>query len=310
MALPDFVPPMLARIGEAFDSDEHVFEPKWDGFRALAFIGASGVRVLSRRKNDLTIRYPETSVLRALPDGTLLDGELVCMRDGRVDFEAMLKREQARDVRIQKLAAELPVAFAAFDVLYERSTSRMGEPLRDRRERLRELLETVDDPRVVLTEGIVGSGKLFFEQSVGMGLEGMVAKELSSAYEPGQRSGTWTKVKKGEQILCVIIGYQVDDDGGLKNVVVASNQLDGTLRCVGKAGSGLGEATRDQLQDALDRIRRASPLVPCDYRARWTEPMLFCKVNILGWTSSGTMREPVFAGLTTSLTDADLPGDV
>ena len=77
---------MLARLGDAFDSDEHLFEPKWDGFRALAFVERSGVRVLSRRRNDLTPRYPEVDALRAFPPGTLLDGELVCVRDGRVEL--------------------------------------------------------------------------------------------------------------------------------------------------------------------------------------------------------------------------------
>lgn len=310
MALPEFVAPMLARIGEAFDSETHVFEPKWDGFRALAFVEASGLRVLSRRQNEFTPRYPETQVLRALPAGTLLDGELVCMRDGRVDFEAMLKREQAREGRIRQLAAELPVAYAVFDVLYEGFESRMGEPLAVRRERLRDLVAAIDDPRLVLTEGVIGEGRLFFEQSTGMGLEGMVAKDLSSVYEPGRRSGAWTKVKRGQEILCVIIGYQADDTGDLKSLAVASNQLDGTLRPVGRVGSGLGARARAELQNALDRIRRSTPLVPCDDDARWTEPALFCTVRFLDWTSSGTMREPVFVGLTSSLTDAGLSGEV
>lgn len=301
---------MLARQGEAFDSDAHLFEPKWDGFRALAFVEASGVRVVSRRRNDFTPRYPETDVLRALPPGTLVDGELVCVREGRVDFEAMLQREQARGLRIQTLAGMLPVTFVAFDLLYHAADPLLGEPLAERRKRLEGLVAHVDDPRLLLSEGVIGPGRAFFEETRRLGIEGMVAKELASPYEPGQRSGAWTKVKKGERIPCVIIGYARDDEGGMRSLIVASDQRDGTLRYVGRVGSGLSEILRARLQARLDTLRRSEPIVACDYDGVWVEPTLFCLVKFQDWTSSGTMRAPVFERLSEGLTEGDTAGEV
>ena len=298
MALPDFVAPMLARAGPAFDSPDHLFEPKWDGFRALAFVEEGGVRLVSRRRNDFTPRYPEAEALRALPVGSLLDGELVCMGTQGPDFEAMLQREQARGPRIGALARALPVTYVAFDLLYAGGTSRLRDPLKERRRRLEDLVAPIRDERVVLSTGVVGGGTLFFARTGELGLEGMVAKDLTSPYEPGKRTGAWIKVKSGGRVLCAVIGYTLNEEGAFKSLVLASNDPEtGALRCVGRVGSGLTEEMRRFLQERLDTVRRPSPLVACEYAARWTEPTVYCQVRFQSWTSSGTLRAPVFDGL-------------
>ena len=109
-SLPDFVPPMLAKLGVPFDSGEHLFEIKWDGIRALTFVEGGQHRMLTRSRNELTARYPELESLARLPEGTVLDGELVALRDGRPDFRAVMSREHARNPRrIQALARDAPV---------------------------------------------------------------------------------------------------------------------------------------------------------------------------------------------------------
>ena len=119
MALPDFIPPMLSKIGSPFDSDEHLFEIKWDGIRALASIEMGTYRLQSRRASDLLPRYPELSFLADLEPGLVLDGELVVLKNSLPDFSAVLRREQARSsMRIRSLARSTPVTYVIFDLLY------------------------------------------------------------------------------------------------------------------------------------------------------------------------------------------------
>ena len=185
---------MLARIGRPFDSDEHLFEIKWDGIRALAFVEGGDCRLVSRRRNDLTERYPECDVLAKLPPGCVLDGELVVLKDGRDDFESVLSREQARDPhRVRMLARALPISYVVFDVLYEGFEPVMKEPLEARRERLRALLASLSSPHVVFSDGVVGAGEAFFAAATLQGHEGVVAKRLDGRYQPGARPDTWRK---------------------------------------------------------------------------------------------------------------------
>src|SRR6187200_1175466 len=97
--LPAFVEPMLAKPGKPFDSDQHLFEIKWDGTRALAFIDRRGHQLLNRRRVDMTDRYPEMAFLSTLPKGTIIDGEMVVLRNGKPDFNALQSREHARSAR-------------------------------------------------------------------------------------------------------------------------------------------------------------------------------------------------------------------
>lgn len=277
---------MLARAGRAFDSDEHLFEIKWDGFRAQALIEASGYRLLSRRWTDFTPRYTELAFLRDLPGGIALDGELVVLRDGKPHFETMLTADHA------------PVSFVAFDVMYVGGVSIMDEPLAERRKFLTEIVSACSDPRLVLSDGLVGDGKAFFATTGQMQLEGMVAKRLDSRYEPGERTGAWQKIKHMQDVLCAILGYVVDDEGDLRSLIIATNEEDG-LRYVGKVGSGLTQETRAKVRRLMDENRVDEPLVPCDLEGRWVAPGLYCKVRYVDRTSTGMLRAPVFRELIT-----------
>lgn len=290
---------MLAKLGRrSFDSDKHLFEPKWDGFRALVFVEEDGVRARTRRDNDLLPRFPEVLAAEALPPGTVLDGELIVMVDGAPSFEAMLRREQARDpIRIGRMAAELPAILVAFDLIYQDYESIEDRPLFERRERLEELLEPVEDPRLILSEGVVGAGKVLFDHAQELGLEGVVAKTLDSKYFSGERSDHWTKIKVRRYMHCLILGYLRDDNGGLKSLILASDEGEGGLRSVGKVGTGWSEKLRAELLGRLEPLAIPEPLVPCDLKGEWVAPELFCTVSFLEFTSSGTLRAPAFEGL-------------
>ena len=192
--LPRFVPPMLAKPGVPFDSPEHLFEVKWDGTRVLAFDDSRGYRLVNRHRADVTDRYPELGFLDKVPAGTVLDGEVVVLRQGKPDFGLLLSRNQARaSFKIQSLARTLPATYVVFDLLYHRFESLMTLPLWARRQRLEMLIRTCANPTLVFSEGIVGQGRAYFEAVCRQGLEGVVAKRLDGRYRPGRRA--WIKIK-------------------------------------------------------------------------------------------------------------------
>lgn len=298
LMLPDFVEPMLARLGPAFDSDRHLFEVKWDGARSLGFIEGGAYRLRSRNKRDQTPLYPELACLAALPDGCLLDGELVVLQDGKPSFEGMLSRENAGGPRrAAEKARTRPATYVVFDVLYVAGTSCRAEPLTHRRELLAELLAVLDTPHVVMSDGLVGGGLAFFEQVAAQGLEGMVAKRLDAPYESGKRTGAWTKCKTTQRAHCVVLGYVPDGARDLKSLIIGTER-EGVLRWCGRVGSGLTQAVGRELRARLAAVERDAPLVPAvDPEAVWVEPEVFCKVEFLEFTSNGTLRAPVFHGL-------------
>jgi len=290
---------MLARISGPFDSPGHLFEIKWDGIRALAFVEQGGCRLMSRRGNAISPRYPELEPLSGLPAGVVLDGEIVAFRGEKPDFEQLLSREQARNpINIRHLSRRSPVSFMAFDLLYQGFEPILELPLHERRRRLEKVLAAVRDssPRLLLSEGIVGGGKAFFQSAVQRELEGVIAKELESPYTPGKRSGAWTKIKRSQRAYCLIIGYVPKGAGDLQSVLVAVEE-GGRLRYAGRVGSGLSDAERARLNGLLRARPRAAPLTECPEKAAWVEPGLYCTVSFLERTRSGIMRAPVFERL-------------
>jgi DNA ligase D-like protein (predicted ligase) len=296
--LPAFIEPMLARPGDAFDSDEHLFEIKWDGTRALAFIEGGGWRLLNRRRVEMAGRYPELSCLGKLPPGTVLDGEIVVLRDGKPDFPSLLVREQCRsELKLKQLLRTHPATYVVFDLLYDGYQSMMTRSLAERRERLRAIIGACGDRHLVVSEGIVGSGKAYFEEACRHELEGVVAKRLSSRYQPGQRTGAWTKIKRLKTLCCLVVGFVPEGKDGFGALICAAADEHGELSCVGKVGTGFDMATRVTINNYLWEHLRDEPVVPCDVKGLWVEPGLYCTVRCMYRTRDGHLREPVFEGL-------------
>jgi ATP-dependent DNA ligase len=208
-----------------------------------------------------------------------------------------MAREQAQGaLRIASLSRADPVSYVVFDLLYRAFEPVMARPLSARRELLRGLLEGAGGPRLVLSEGVVGAGKRTFAEMGRLGLEGLLAKRLDSSYRPGARTDAWIKVKTTQRIHCAILGYVLDESGGLRSLIVGTDD-EGELRCVGKVGSGLGAEMRSRLLAELRARPRPTPLVPTAERGEWVEPGLYCTVTYLERTGDGNLRAPVFEGL-------------
>jgi ATP-dependent DNA ligase len=197
LELPPFVSPMLLKKASPFDSEDFIFEVKWDGTRAIVLSGQQSYRLMSRHAVDMTERFPELRFLRKLKPGTVVDGEVVVLKDGKPDFALLLSRlgtEGALRTRI--LSRMAPATYVVFDQLYEGHGSLMGKPLEARRERLERTVEALGEPGLVFSEGIRGGGRSFFVEVSGRGLEGVVAKRLGSSYSPGARTASWLKIKR------------------------------------------------------------------------------------------------------------------
>lgn len=297
MPLPEHIEPMLATSGEPFDSPAHVFELKWDGVRAMAYAEQGTLRLHGRRRRDLAGRYPELAFLAKLPSGTVLDGELVVLQpDGRPDFGAIVGRENMAPARALVASAQRPVHYVVFDLLYRGGEKWMLRPFAERRAALAELLAAVASPRLLASDGVAAHGRALFAAAQEQALEGIVAKRLDAPYRPGERCDAWTKIKLQQQVHCLILGFEPDETGDVRSVIVASD-FGGELRCVGKVGSGLTVAQRAELRRLLAARRAAQPLVDPGMSGQWVEPGLYCTVRFLERTESGSLRAPVFVGL-------------
>jgi len=299
--------PMLATLtGEAFDDPEWIFEPKWDGIRAIA-ICDENTRLISRNDKDITVAYPE---LKRLDDQVvaleaLLDGEIVAMDEGVPSFQLLQQRMHLRDqARIEQMAKKIPVTYIVFDILHLDGANLIDRTLEERRRVLEEVI--VPSERVQLSPVTRGDGVALFQAAAGQGLEGIMAKRLSSTYKPGARSRDWLKVKVTFDADVVIVGWTEGEGnragtlGSLPMAVYDGDQL----RYVGNVGTGFN---RDSLEDAMDRLQaleETPPPFPDDVlrsrpelrRAHWVTPSLVAKVEHRQLTSAGRLRVPAFQG--------------
>jgi len=186
-----------------------LFEPKWDGFRALVFRGAEDVYIQSRDLRPLDRYFPELHDIftTQLPAGCVLDGEIVIATPRGLDFDALQMRLHPAASRVQKLARETPAAFVAFDLLAADGVDLRDRPLSERRARLEQLLADVAPPiyltpltreRAVAVEWLAR-----FE---GAGLDGVIAKAADGVYEPGKRA--MLKIKHQRTADCVVAGFR------------------------------------------------------------------------------------------------------
>ena len=303
---PPSIEPMLATGGGTpFDDDGWLFEVKWDGVRTLAYIDGDNLKLVSRRKRDVTEQYGELSNLPTQLSGRngLVDGEIVALDDdGRPSFERIQQRFTLK--RPSKQAMErYPVEFLAFDLLWLDGESLMDRPIEERRALLERHL--VPGKRIQISPQIAGKGTAFFDAAKAKGLEGIVAKRKGSTYKPGQRTKDWVKIKAVKQQDCVILGWSPGQGGrdGSIGSILCGVYRDGTLQYAGQCGTGFTDKFLEKLLEQLRPLETDTPPVPpppadVDLRAvHWVRPELVCEVEYLQFTSQGRMRAATFRGL-------------
>jgi ATP-dependent DNA ligase len=204
------IEPMLAKLATEFPGgDGFLYEPKWDGFRAIVFRGADDVFIQSRDLRPLDRYFPELhdALLEGLPDGCVVDGEIVIATPRGLDFDALQLRLHPAASRVAKLAKETPSAFVAFDLLAADGRDLRGLPQRERRERLERLLGRARPPihLTPVTRDPVKATE-WLSRFEGAGLDGIVVKPVNQIYEPGKR--VMIKVKHVRTADCVVAGFR------------------------------------------------------------------------------------------------------
>ena len=306
--LPDVLSPMLATAGGGLPADDGWgFEFKWDGVRALVFVEGGRARAVSRNLLDITASYPELADMASSLGArqVVLDGELVAFDEkGRTDFGTLQQRMKLTGAAVRRMAATVPVAYLAFDVLHLDGHSTMDLPYTERRALLESL--GLDGPSWQVPPYFPGDGAAVREASIAKGFEGIIAKRLDSTYRPGKRSDAWRKVKNIRRQELVIGGWTRGEGtrtGHLGALLVGYYDVDGALRYAGHVGTGFTQATLRDLGTELKRLERAdSPFdtpVPRAHAAKsaWVEPELVCEVEFTEWTRDGKLRHPSYKGL-------------
>ena len=233
------VGPMLAKSVKAIPTGDYLYEPKFDGFRCLVFRDGDEVELTSRGEKPLTRYFPEVveSLRENLPYRCVIDGEVVIVTGDRLDFEALLQRIHPAASRVDRLAAETPASFVAFDLLAVDDESLMQTPFAERRARLEQVMSNADAP-VFLTPSTDDAALAaeWFEVFEGAGLDGVMAKPAAGSYQPDVRA--MAKVKHERTVDCVVAGYRWHKSGGVVgSLLLGLYDDEGQLQHVGVSAS-------------------------------------------------------------------------
>lgn len=316
-AMPRAITPMLATlVDEPFDGNEWLFEVKFDGYRALAYIEDDEVRYVSRNQNEMTGDFPELAALpkQVRAGSCVLDGEICALdADGRPSFSLMQQRTGFEPGRAKKRTRdpEIAIVYYIFDVLYVDGYSLLRVDLEKRKDVLAQLLQP--NARFRLSEHFPEKGLQLFAAAKAQHLEGIVAKRRSSCYVT-KRSRDWLKIKSTMTQECVIGGY-TEPRGARENfgsLVLGLYDENGKLVPVGQAGSGFTHKTHAEMWQRLKKLETSeSPFAfkPDSTRGvHYVRPELVAEIKFVEWTHEGAkpkrgktaglkMRAPVFQGL-------------
>ena len=308
--MPTIIHPMLAAsAAKAFNDPGWLFEIKWDGYRAVAFLDDGRVRLVSRNQNDLTAQFSE---LKSLPQfvkvqRAILDGEIVALDDeGRPSFSLMQQRTGFQPGKRRLPRREgVPVIYYAFDLLYLDGLDLRRVALGERKRLLREKI--VDGGVIQFSDHYAEKGLDLFEAAKRRGLEGIVAKKRGGAYEE-KRSTNWLKIKITQRQECVIGGY-TDPEGSREYfgaLVLGLYDPRGRLIHVGQAGTGFDQKTLKEIFAGLQPLKtKQNPFygeIGGLRKVQFVRPELVAEIKFAEWThetSEGGMklRAPVFMGL-------------
>jgi len=310
--MPTAIYPMLAEsVPHPFDGAQWLFEIKWDGYRAIAFIENGAVRLVSRNQNDLTPRYPELKSMAGMLNAktAILDGEVVALdEEGKASFSLMQQRTGFRPGRPRSGGdPDVQVLYYAFDLLYLDGYDWRRVPLEERKRKLASIIVQSSDG-LRFSDHYEENGKALFEIAREKGLEGIVAKVRDSCYEE-RRSGQWLKIKIRHQLEAVIGGY-TETKGSrthFGSLVLGMYDKQGRLVHVGQAGSGFSQKSLAEIAGVLKKLdTKTNPFfgdVDALRKVSFVKPELVAEVEFAEWTggantgSGPKLRAPVFLGL-------------
>jgi bifunctional non-homologous end joining protein LigD len=314
-SMPTVIHPMLAiSTAKAFDNPDWLFEIKWDGYRAIAFIDDGRVRLVSRSQNDLTAQFPE---LGSLPqfvkaERAILDGEIVALdEEGRPSFSLMQQRTGFQPGKRRQPRREgVPVIYYAFDLLYLDGLDLRRVALEQRKQLLQDRIvagRAGESDVIRFSDHYAEKGLDLLEAAKQRGLEGIVAKKRNSAYQE-KRSNDWLKIKITQRQECVIGGY-TDPEGSREYfgaLVLGLYDQQGRLIHVGQAGTGFDQKTLKEIFARLQPLKtKQNPFygeIGGLRKVQFVRPELVAEIKFAEWTHESAeggmkLRAPVFMGL-------------
>lgn len=300
--MPSWTDPMLARLThETFSDDEWIYERKFDGERCLVFHDEDGgVRLMSRNEKTMNDTYPELveAVAKGVPEGAIVDGEIVAF-DGEVTSFERLQNRMKIDDPDEARASGVPVYLYLFDILYLDGCDVTKLELRHRKGLLRKAV-TFDDP-LRFTAHRNAEGEKYYREACRKGWEGLIAKKASSAYAHS-RSSHWLKFKCAHRQEFVIGGFTEPEGSRIGfGALLIGYYDDGELHYAGKVGTGYDDETLERLRRKMDKIETDDPPFAETKLPRkgvhWVEPRLVGEFGYTELTGENRLRHPRFLGL-------------
>ena len=305
--------PMLATLADGpLRAQGWVYEPKYDGIRAIAELDPAGtVRLWSRLGNEKTTQFPDiatalSGVAKAFRAPVVLDGEIVALdaRGKPAGFQHLQGRIHLIGSKdIDRAAGAAPTAFIAFDILRDGPDDLRALPLSERRRKLETRMKGVRDPRVRISEQVAADGTALHARATEEGWEGLIAKDARSPYQSGRRSPSWRKLKLVKRQEFVVGGWTEPRQTRTHFGALLLGVYDeaGTLQYVGHTGTGFDQKELARVHALLKaRETRESPFaarVKTNEPAHWVRPELVAEVRFTEWTSDAKLRHPVYLGL-------------
>jgi bifunctional non-homologous end joining protein LigD len=293
--LSSFTEPMKAQLTDlpAFDSDDWIFEIKWDGYRAIAEIGKGNNKLYSRNGLTFDKAYPKVfDALTSIKKNATIDGEIVVLDEkGKPNFQK-LQNYQNKD--------KYSIQYYLFDIIELEGKSLTGLPLIQRKEILQKLIPQSDVLKYC--DHVDGEGKMLFKEMQKMGLEGMIAKKKTSKYYIGKRTSDWLKIKNVQTQEAIIVGF-TDPKGSRAafGSLLLAVKNKGKLVSIGNVGTGFTDKSLKDLHSKLKNlVRKTTPLdIPIKETPdiTWVDPVLVCNIKFTEITEDGSVRHPVFQGL-------------
>ena len=294
------IPPMLLYETKPFDDENYIYELKLDGIRCLAYIDNKSVVLHNKRHKDVTSIYPELSRMnRCVKERVILDGELVVLnKEGKPDFYAIQRRSLMTDTfKIGLAAKSNPVQFVAYDIIYNDGDDLTDKPLMERKAILSKVVK--EGNNLTISRYIEKNGVAFFELAKAQELEGIVAKRKDSLYQIGKRTRDWLTIKVMQDEDLLILGYQPDLKGEVKDLILGYFDDDGKLQCRGKVYLGISKEERRIISQFARGNTVRKPWFPKYKNVVWLKPQLVGTAHFMHETENGGMRQPVWKGLRT-----------
>lgn len=287
-----FTPMLLTEKNKPFNNQNYIFEPKFDGIRALIYANKNQIKILSRNKNDISNLFPELiKIKNNITKNVIFDGEIIIMDENHPSFEKISKRLHLKSKKnILKSSKENPAVYICFDILYE-NKNLTNFPLLKRKKALKKYLDT----NVFIKTKYFKDGINLFNKIKNINWEGIVAKKENSKYEINKRSENWIKIKNIKDSDFYINGY-IENKKSVMNTLILSEKIKGKFYYRGKVTINKNKNDFKIIKNS--KIVKKSTLA--DFNEKevfYIKPTLKCTVTYTEKTKNNTLRHPVYKTL-------------